>query len=139
MCKQGNVVTGDGLLVESVEPIVQQQQQPIIVPTPIVQQFVPQPIIAPVEVQQPIVAPVSEALLIIAPQVSAPAPVVASISQPPPIVAAAAVIPDVYNNNIVINAPQPKEPEILVIKQLFYVSHQNMFIIKLINSKVRVL
>lgn len=119
MCKQGNIVTGDGLLVESVEPIIQ-QQQPII--APIVQQsapvVVPQPIIAPVEVQQPIVAPVSEALLIIAPQVSAPAPVAAPISQPPPIVAAAAVIPDVYNNNNVINAPQPKEPEILVIKDL---------------------
>ncbi|CAO1441247.1 unnamed protein product [Diamesa serratosioi] len=115
----GNVVTGDGLLVECVEPIV--QQQPII--APIVQQsapvVVPQPIIAPVEVQQPIIAPVSEALLIIAPQVSAPAPapVAAPISQPPPIVAAAAVIPDVYNNNTVINAPQPKEPEIL--KQSF--------------------
>lgn len=128
MCKQGNVVTGDGLLVESVEPIVQ-QQQPIYAPTPIVQQtapvVVPQPIIAPVEVQQPIIAPVSEALLIVAPQVSAPAPVAASISQPPPIVAAAAaVMPDVYNNNTVINAPLPKEPEILVIKSHLNVSHQ---------------
>ena len=108
LCKQGNVVTGDGLLVESVEPIVQ-QQPPVVLP---------QPIIAPVEVQQPIVAPASEALLIVAPQVSAPAPVAAPISQPPPIVAAAAaVIPDVRNNNTVINTPQPKEPEILVIKE----------------------